>query len=248
MNTNPPRILVSFAVLAFVGSPTLAQHEPHQPRNHEPHAPGQPPHHDPAAAPKADERVGDPYPLDTCPISGKKLGTMGDPLVKLYHGREIRFCCAGCPERFEKDFAASIAKVDEKLAKAQRPLYPLRTSVVTGQELPAKPYELVYGNRLILLGAESEKAEFVKQPKKYLAALDKAVADQQGKDYPLKTCVVSNEKFGGDMGEPVDVVFAGRLIRLCCEHCKKDLEQDPAKFIAEVDAARKGDKAKPGGG
>lgn len=225
-------------LLSFAGAPALAQHG-HQDAN-------QPKHHDEAAAPaKADQRVGDPYALDTCPITGKKLGSMGDPVVKLYDSREVRFCCSGCPEKFEKDKVANFTKIDEKIIKDQAPLYPLKTSVVTGKDLPATPFEFVYGNRLIRLGAEGEKADFLKDPKKYLGTLDKAVVEQQGKDYALKTCPVSKEEFGGDMGEPVDLVIAGRLVRLCCKACKKDVEKDPAKFVAIVDAAQRGKKTKP---
>jgi YHS domain-containing protein len=210
-------------------------------------ASAQPKHDDKSkTSAKGEARIGDPFPLDTCPISGKKLG--GDPVVKVYDGREIRFCCPACPAQFEKDQASNLAKLDEKIIKDQGPLYPLKTSVVTGKDLPAKPFEFVYGNRLILLGAESEKAEFLKNPKKYLGALDEAVIEQQGKDYPLTKCPVSGEAYGGEMGKPVDVVIAGRLIRLCCKGCMPDLEKDPAKFIAKVDEARAGKTGKPGGG
>lgn len=234
--------IVSAALAVLAGSaPAFAQHDGHkapaQPKQHE-HQPG---HADkPADAAKAAARVGDPYPFDTCPISGEKLGSMGEPFVKMYEGREVRFCCDGCPPRFEKDLAASMAKLDEKVVKDQTPLYPLKTSIVTGNDLPAKPYDFVYGNRLIRLGADAEKAEFLKDPKRYIAELDKAVVAEQGKNYPLTKCPVSGEAYGGDMGEPVDMVYAGRLIRVCCKMCKKDIEKDPAKFIAMADAARKG--------
>src|SRR5712675_516899 len=56
--------------------------------------------------------AGDPYALAVCPISGKKLGGMGDPVVKDYDGREVRFCCAMCPPNFEKDQDKSFAKLD----------------------------------------------------------------------------------------------------------------------------------------
>lgn len=200
----------------------------------------QPGHDDMQATPtKVEARVGEPYPLTTCPITGKKLGSMGEPIVKVYGGREVRFCCGGCPPKFEKDLAASMAKVDEKIIKDQGPLYPLKTSVVTGKDLPAKPFEFVFNNRLVRLGAESEKADFVKDAPKFLGELDKAVIAAQSKDYPITKCPVGGDALGGDMGKPVDMVLAGRLIRLCCKDCKGDVEKDPAKFIAMVDAARK---------
>ena len=45
----------------------------------------------------------DSYPLETCIVSGEKLGSMGEPVTYVYEGQEIRFCCAGCIPRFEKD-------------------------------------------------------------------------------------------------------------------------------------------------
>lgn len=236
-NTNSYWKLVAVFTLAAGAGPLWAQH----------HDTAQPGHQDKTAA-KAGQRTGDPYPFDTCPTSGKKLGSMGDPVVKSYDGREVRFCCPGCPPQFEKDQPGNLAKLDEKMIKDQGPLYPLKTSVVTGKDLPAKPYEYVYGNRLIRVGAESEKAEFLKDPAKYMAALDKAVIDQQGTHYVLAKCPVSGEEFGGDMGKPVDVVVAGRLVRLCCKSCKPEVEKDPAKFVGVVDKARTGhdDKHDPG--
>lgn len=232
--------IAAMTALTLGTGTALAQHD------QSPAKADQPKHEEkPATAAKANERIGDPYPLDICPITGKKLGTMGDPVTKLYDGREVRFCCPACSPKFEKDLKASVAALDEKIIKDQTPLYPLKTSVVTGEDLPAKPFEFVYGNRLIRVGAESEKADFLKDAEKFMGELDKAVVAAQGKDYPLKTCPVSKDEFGGDMGKPVDLVVAGRLIRLCCKDCKKDIEKDPAKFIAAYDAARKGEKAKP---
>ncbi len=219
------------AALLCTGS-AFAQHE-----GHEGHA-GQ----DQAQAAKAQARVGDPYPFATCPISGKKLGTMGDPVVKVYDGREVRYCCNGCPKKFEKDLQQSLAKLDTKIIADQGPFYPLKTSLVTSKNLPDHPAEFAYGNRLVRLGSEKERAEFDKTPAKFLAALDKAVVEAQGKDFPLKECPVSGEKYGGDMGEPVDIVLAGRLIRVCCDDCEADVEKDPAKFVGMVDAARQGQK------
>jgi hypothetical protein len=191
-----------------------------------------------------DKRVGDPYPLDTCAHAGKKLGSMGDPVVRVYDGREVRFCCGSCPPRFEKDLAAGLAKVDAKIIEDQRPIYPLATSIVTGKDLPEKPFELVYGNRLIRLHDEGERAAFLADGPRHLEGLNKAVIEKRGPDYPLKTCIVSGEALDR-MGKPRDVVVGGRLVRLCCADCKKDLEKDPAKFIARVDEARKAAGARP---
>jgi hypothetical protein len=60
--------------------------------------------------------------------------------------------------------------------------------------------------------------------------------------YPLTTCVVSGDKLGGDMGDPVDYVYKqsgkpDRLIRFCCKDCIKDFEKDPAQYVKKLDEA-----------
>ena len=186
---------------------------------------------------KADHK-GDPYYLPNCPITGEKLGGMGEPFIKVYDGREVRFCCPKCPAKFEKDLAGNFAKIDDQMIKDQLPLYPLKTSVVSGKNLSEKPLDFIWANRLIRVLDNSEKDRFLKDPDRYTKDLDKAVIAQQGKDYPVNSCVVSNEKFGKETGKPRDVVLAGRLIRLCCNNCKKDLAKTPETFVAKVDAAR----------
>ena len=61
----------------------------------------------------------------------------------------------------------------------------------------------------------------------------------KSKPYPLKTCIVSNEKFGGDMGEPYVFTHEGREIKLCCKSCLKDFNKAPAKFVKKLEAAEK---------
>lgn len=243
MNTRSTLVLSLALFAGLAASPVLAQPAGHDHQQHAP-AKSEAPQDGKDQKPKkaaADKRVGDPYPLTTCPITGEKLGAMGEPVVKLYEGREVRFCCKSCPPKFEKDLAKSLATLDAAIIKDQGSIYPLKTSVVTGKDLPEKPYEFVHGNRLIRLVTEAEKADFLKDPKTSLGKLDEAVVAAQGKDYPLKTCPVSKEDLGG-MGEPVNVVVAGRLVRLCCNGCKKDLFKDPMKYIAAIDAAKKDTK------
>ena len=53
-----------------------------------------------AGAPGRDAAV-KPYPLDTCIVSGNRLGSMGDPITRVHDGQEVKFCCAPCIEEFE---------------------------------------------------------------------------------------------------------------------------------------------------
>ncbi|MBI4626004.1 MAG: hypothetical protein HY736_22635 [Verrucomicrobia bacterium] len=66
-------------------------------------------------------------------------------------------------------------------------------------------------------------------------------------NYPLTTCVVSDEKLG-DMGEAFKYVHkeAGkpdRVILLCCDGCVDDFKKEPAKYLKILDDAAAG-KAK----
>jgi hypothetical protein len=59
-------------------------------------------------------------------------------------------------------------------------------------------------------------------------------------DYPLKTCIVSGENLGGDMGEAVDYVYhqksqPDRLVRFCCAKCVEKFERTPEKYLKEID-------------
>ena len=69
------------------------------------------------------------------------------------------------------------------------------------------------------------------------AAEEKLAA--KARPYPLKTCVVSDEKFGGDMGDPYVFTHEGREVKLCCKGCLKDFNKEPAKYVKKMEAAEK---------
>ena len=59
-----------------------------------------------------------PYPLDYCLVSGDKFdGDMGKPIVTVYQGQEIKFCCASCPKKFKKDPEKYMILLDEAVKK-----------------------------------------------------------------------------------------------------------------------------------
>lgn len=53
------------------------------------------------------------YPLDTCIVSGEKLGEMGPPFVLNYKGTEVRLCCDRCQAKFEKNPEKYLARLAE---------------------------------------------------------------------------------------------------------------------------------------
>jgi len=182
----------------------------------------------------------EPYTLSTCPVSGEELGKEDPPVVRVYDGREVRFCCKNCIAKFEADKDKYLAKIDQQIVADQLPYYPLDTCVVSGEPLTEKGKDIavnfVYDNRLFRLCCNKCKGDIRKDPDKYIAKLDKAAEDAQRPDYPLETCPVSGEKLGS-MGEPVEKVVAGRLVRFCCNGCPPKLNADPVKYLAKVDQA-----------
>jgi hypothetical protein len=56
--------------------------------------------------------------------------------------------------------------------------------------------------------------------------------------YPLKTCVVSGEQLGGDMGKPIIINYQGTEVHFCCKDCIKKFNADPAKYLAKLKAAQ----------
>lgn len=182
-------------------------------------------------------KASDPYTLDTCALSGKKLGSMGDPVVEVISGREVRFCCSGCVPTFKKDAAKHFAKLDAKLAADQRRYYPLSRCLVSKEKIAEdKAQEVFVGNRLVRTCCSGCEKKLKAKPAKYLARLDAVARKLQGRAYPLETCLVSGGKLGG-MGKPVEVILGGRLVKLCCKGCLPKLHKSPATYLAKLDAA-----------
>jgi YHS domain-containing protein len=43
------------------------------------------------------------YPLKTCVVSGKDLGSMGEPYVHEHEGHTVQLCCKHCLKKFNAD-------------------------------------------------------------------------------------------------------------------------------------------------
>lgn len=62
-----------------------------------------------------------------------------------------------------------------------------------------------------------------------------AAADaSKAKPYPLKTCIVTDEKLDDDAASKV---YAGQEIKVCCKKCFKDFEKDQATYLKKLDGA-----------
>jgi YHS domain-containing protein len=57
----------------------------------------------------------------SCPVSGEKLGSMGDSPTVTYKGRTVRFCCKACIKDFDKTPAKFLDKMpgEQPVAKSK---------------------------------------------------------------------------------------------------------------------------------
>lgn len=74
-----------------------------------------------------------------------------------------------------------------------------------------------------------------------------SVATAKPTPYPLTTCVVSGDKLGGDMGEPVVFIYQtngiNQEIKFCCAMCPPKFKADPDKYMKIIrDAEAKAGK------
>ena len=73
-------------------------------------------------AKSADTKAAKPYPLETCIVSGEKLGgDMGKPYVFVEKGQEVKLCCKSCLKDFQKDPAKYLKKIAEAKKGAKDP-------------------------------------------------------------------------------------------------------------------------------
>lgn len=77
---------------------------------------------------------------------------------------------------------------------------------------------------------------------------DAAWAAKARKEYPLDTCVASGDKLGS-MGKSPEYIYRvegkpDRLLVFCCNSCEDDFMKEPAKYLAQLDAAAKQKAAK----
>lgn len=172
------------------------------------------------------------YPLTKCPISGEELGKDAVDVVK--DGRLVRVCCNGCVKKVE---AKHIKAVDDAVIAAQLKDYPLQVCPISGEKLGEGAQNIVHGTRLVRVCCGKCVGAFQKDPKAYMAQLDKAYIEAGRKTYKLKTCVISDEELGS-MGDAVEILYGTQLVRLCCKSCVKGFYKDPEKYLKKIADAK----------
>jgi len=176
------------------------------------------------------------YPIKKCIVSGEAL-VAGEITDVIHDGRLVRFCCKMCTRQFQKDPAATIAKLDAAAIAAQMPYYPLTDCLISDEALGSMgdPIDLVHNGRLARMCCKGCVKSFQKDPAKYFATVDKAMIAAQLKTYTATTCPVAGEPLGAGT---VNHLYGTQLVRTCCKKCTAAVDKDPDKYLAKVAVRR----------
>jgi YHS domain-containing protein len=117
------------------------------------------------------------------------------------------------------------------LAAAEPTSKPQTACPVTGKAIDKSIHIDFQGQRVYFCSAACP-AEFRKDPEKYFAKIAETGVELENIQ---TTCPVSGDTLeGGDMGEPVTMLYKGRTIKFCCNMCPPKFKNDPAKYLAKL--------------
>jgi hypothetical protein len=120
------------------------------------------------------------YPLKTCAVSGKDLGSMGEPINMVHGTRLVRLCCKGCVKKYEASPDMFVEAVNKELIKTQRASYPFERCLISDEPLDS-PIDQLYGTTLVRFCCAGCVKEFRKDPVAVVAKVNLARADAAAK-------------------------------------------------------------------
>ncbi|MCO8123372.1 hypothetical protein NHH03_16600 [Stieleria sp. TO1_6] len=195
-----------------------------------------------------------------CPVSGKPLGSMGDPVAVDVNGQKLYVCCAGCVGAVKSDpakYAAgrpqitvTTATQSDAAAIAAQKVCPVMDEPLGGMGAPIK---VMVGDKPIYLCCKGCIKKIQAEPAKYLAmvygsgnqasvpagteqvreGIFKVVAADAPFIAAQKKCPVMDEPLDA-MGGPYKVNAAGKAIYICCPGCAKKIAAEPQKWLAAL--------------
>lgn len=87
------------------------------------------------------------YPLDTCVVSGEKLGANSKDII--VGNRLVRLSSESCQSAFDAEPSKYLAKLGEAVIAKQSANYPFTKCVISDKELGDKSIDFIVGNRLL---------------------------------------------------------------------------------------------------
>ncbi len=199
-----------------------------------------------------------------CPVSGKPLGSMGDPVAVDVNGQRVFVCCGGCVSAVKSDpakYAAGRPQITvatstaaDAAAIAAQKVCPVMDEPLGGMGTPIK---VTIGDKPIYLCCKGCIKKIQAEPAKYLAMVygSQKVSAEVGSSVAAAsdmkitvtaatqadTALIARQKTCpvmdeplGSMGSPIKVMVGDKPIFLCCKGCIKKVTADPGKYLAMV--------------
>lgn len=155
---------------------------------------------------------------EICPVSGKRLGSMGTPIKRKIGKQELFLCCKGCTKgKVNKDHWGAIHK-NIKQAQSICP--------VMGKPLPVKSKWTIVEGRLIYVCCPPCIEKIQREPAKWLSKVDQQYAASRNpipdavRIAAQQICPVSGKTLGS-MGVPIKTRIGREDVFLCCKACTK---------------------------
>lgn len=150
---------------------------------------------------------------EICPVTGEKLGSMGDP-IKVQVGDETVFlCCKGC---LNKQVDAEHWKtIHANMAKAQK------ICPVMKKPLPEDAESIIVNGQSIFICCPPCADKIKADPELYTKQVDALYTASIRDDLRIAVqdiCPVSGQKLGS-MGDPLKVQVGEETVFLCCKGC-----------------------------
>jgi hypothetical protein len=185
------------------------------------------------------------YPGNYCLVHGGRF-TAEQPAQNLViDGQLYRVCSSKCASKVEIDTVTYYERLRKTIIGDQKASWALETCPVSGDAFGGEhgaPVDHIIGTRYVKLCCKGCLKTANADEAKFLADLDAKLIPILRKTYPLDTCAISGEKLGS-MGDPIEMMYGHRLVRLCCKGCMKSFKEDPAAFMEKVYPRKKGSKS-----
>lgn len=192
-----------------------------------------------------------------CPVSGKPLGSMGDPVAVKVNSQTVYACCDGCVAAIEADparYAGGRPRITISTSTAaDAPLIARQaTCPVMDASLGSmgQPVKVMVGDKAIFLCCKGCVKKIQADPARYLAAVygdsEQGAVPAGGTevrpgifrvsdvDAPFIAaqgkCPVMDEPLDA-MGGPYKVNADGKAIYICCPGCAKKIAAEPQKYL-----------------
>lgn len=194
----------------------------------------------------------------SCPVSGKPLGSMGEPVAVDVNGQTVYACCSGCVKTIQSDpakYAAGRPKIIvTAVTEADRPLIIKQAKCPVMDEPLGNmggPIKVMIGDKPIFLCCKGCIKKVQAEPAKYLAMVygeqsqrnAVAAGGEQvrpgvykvtSEDAPYiaaqKKCPVMDEPLDA-MGGPYLVNADGKAVYICCPGCAKKIAAEPQRYL-----------------